>query len=110
MDVDIVTPDASQNTNEDEQKSQDPESLKIQSNKPKRRAGAKSNEPEEGEPGYAWSNPKARAEFDRAMEMVQDREFSLSKHVIIPLRAPMIEGDLGEFGDPLLKDQSATKD
>lgn len=31
------------------------------------------------EPGYAWSNKKAREEYDRAMEHVVDKTFSLRK-------------------------------
>ena len=81
MDLDIPTPDNSQPT---ENKFQPPvsETNNIRPNKPKRTAANYWEELEEGEPGYAWSNPKARAEYERAMEMIQDKDFSLSKHEV----------------------------
>ena len=35
----------------------------------------------EKEPGFAWSNPRAREEFSRSMESVQDKDFSLRKYL-----------------------------
>ena len=37
----------------------------------------------EKEPGYAWKNAKAREEYQRAMESVVDKNFSLRMHYIV---------------------------
>ena len=78
MDVDILTPDNSQPATDNNTQPSVLETDKARPNKSKRTTANSWEELEEGEPGYAWSNPKARAEYERAMEMIQDRDFSLS--------------------------------
>ena len=79
MDVDLPTQNTSQTTDQHASQSIAPLLQGKETDSSRRRPAAQLEEPEEGGPGYAWNNPKARAEFERAMEMVQDRDFSLSR-------------------------------
>lgn len=55
----------------------------------------------EKEPGYAWTNKKARDEYHRAMEQVVDKSFNLSKTFKTPHSGAKTYADVTEdFGDP----------
>ena len=65
----------------------------------------------EEEPGYAWNNKKAREEYQRAEELLVDKNFSLRANPCIFWEPGHLSANAygtGEFGD--LFDESSQKD
>ena len=52
------------------------------------------------EPGWGWKNPKAREEYERSMEFVLDRQFSLRELSLkVNVYADSPAGEFGELFD-----------
>ena len=60
------------------------------------------------EPGWAWKNKKAVDEYNRAMEMVVDNSFSLSKwpQYITPAVMKALTLCSEQYGDPFIEEDA----